>query len=323
MIDKKAPNFFVIGVVKGGTTSLYHYLEQHPEVYMPPVKETNHFAVNDINHGKFLPEYAMDVRVDMDAYIASGMKRKIHIAHVDEERHYIALFQGVDQEIAKGEVSNSYMICPSAAKAIHDFNPYAKNIVVLRNPISRVWSQYLMNLREAKSRQKDFINEIVADDQQKVKGWGVNHQYLELGMYSKQLRPFIDHFGRENVLVLFYEDFRANPELVMRRICDFLEVSNDFLFDFSTESNKASMPRNSVLNTLLVKSGFIKAAKRITPKFLRGFFAKVLYQNKNVPRMSIQEKQWLVNYYIDEINNLIELIGEEPLIHWPEFKAVN
>lgn len=316
------PNFFVIGVVKGGTTSLYHYLDQHPEIYLPPIKETNHFAAVDIKEENFLKEYAQDVRINLDAYIKSGMKEQVHIAHVNSSDHYKALFSKVSNEKAIGEISNSYMICPSSAWEIYKYNPNAKILVVLRNPIRRAWSQYLMNLRESKSSEADFIEEIKTDHQANPKGWGVNHQYLELGMYAQQLKPYINLFGRDYVLPVFYEEYRNNPDEVLEKITAFLEVDSNFTFDFSTESNKASMPRSKVVNKLLVSSGLVKAVKDLTPKKLRSGFAKILYSDKNMPTIQASQVDWLRSYYEKEVKDLSELIGQDATEFWKEFKAV-
>lgn len=313
------PNFFVVGVVKGGTTSLYHYLSQHPDIYLPPIKETNHFAREDVNPAHFLREYAMDVKIDLDAYIKGGMKEQVHIAHVDDDEHYLALFSKVDQEKAVGEISNSYMICPSAARAIHNFNPEAKIMVVLRNPIKRAWSQYLMNLREAKSDADDFIREIQEDHSANPKGWGVNHQYLELGKYSRQLKRYIDFFGRDKVLVVFFEEYKRTPDVVMRRICEFLGVDPSFEFDLSGKSNTSSLPRNPALNRMLTRTGVIASAKRLTPKSLRQKFARVLYSDKNMPAMSADQIDWLRDYYSDEVGELGKLLNKNMAEFWPEF----
>ncbi|MFT5596509.1 MAG: hypothetical protein ACI956_001648 [Nonlabens sp.] len=314
------PNFFVIGVVKGGTTSLYHYLDQHPEIYLPPIKETNHFAAKDIIEENFLDGYAQDVRINLDAYIKSGMKQQVHIAHVDSPDHYNALFSKVKNEKAIGEISNSYMICPSSASEIHTFNPSAKILVVLRNPIRRAWSQYLMNLRESKSSAPDFIEELQKDHRANPKGWGVNHQYLELGMYAKQLKSYIDLFGKDRVLPIFYEQYRDNPNDVLRRISEFLEVDPNYTFDFSSESNKASMPRSKVLNKLLVSSGLVKAVKDLTPKKLRSGFAKILYSDRNMPSIMPAEVDWLRAYYAQEVKDLSELIEQDAGEYWADFK---
>lgn len=315
------PNFFVIGVVKGGTTSLYHYLDQHPEVYLPPVKETNHFAAADIKAENFLPEYATDVRIDLDAYIKRGMPEQVHIAHVNSANHYAALFSRVNGESAVGEISNSYMICPSAAEAIHRFNPDARIIVVLRNPVARAWSQYLMNLREAKTRSPHFTEEVFSDAEAAVTGWGANHQYLELGKYAEQLERYIRLFGPDRVKAVFFEAYKASPQKVMAEICRFLEIDPNFPFDFSTKSNKASLPRNAAVNSLLVKSGAVKFAKGITPKRLRSKLAGVLYSDKHIPEMPSQDRKMLHDFYADEVAALVRLLKtDKPNTLWSDFK---
>jgi len=314
------PNFFVIGVVKGGTTSLYHYLDQHPDIYLPPIKETNHFAAKDIYPEHFLPEYALDVKIDLDRYIRNGMREQIHIAHVDSDDHYRALFSKVQEEKAIGEISNSYMICPSAAKAIYEFNPDAKIMVVLRNPIKRAWSQYLMNLREAKSDASDFIKEIQEDHAADPKGWGVNHQYLELGKYAGQLKRYFELFGREKVLVIFFEEYKKMPEATMRKVCDFLNVDSDFNFDLSGKSNASSLPRNAAINRVLTRTGVISAAKRLTPKPLRQKFANVLYSDKNMPDLGDEQIAWLRDYYAEEVEELSKLLSQNLHGFWPEFQ---
>lgn len=316
---KGTPNFFVIGVVKGGTTSLYHYLSQHPGIFLPPIKETNHFAADDISEKDFLPGYAQDVSINLDKYIRSGMKNTVHIAHVNEDRHYQAIFSQVDGEKAIGEISNSYMICPSAAKAIHDFNPASKILVILRNPIRRAWSHYLMNLREAKSDSGDFIRELEEDHNRSPKGWGINHQYLELGNYSEQLKRYTDLFGKEQVLPLFFEDYRSDPQSALRRICDFLKVDPSFEFDFSEKSNTSALPRNAALNSFLVKSGIMTTAKKMTPKPLRRKLAGAIYTDKNMPILSAEASNWLRDYYKEEVHRLSELLNMNASEKWPEF----
>ncbi|MDA0713695.1 MAG: sulfotransferase [Bacteroidetes bacterium] len=317
---KKKPDFFVIGVVKGGSTSLYHYLDQHPEVYLPPIKETNHFAKADIHPEDFLPEYALDVKLDLDAYIKKGMPEKIHIAHVNSDEHYFALYDKVEGEKTLGDVSNSYMVCPSSAQAIHDFNPDSKLIVILRNPIGRAWSQYLMNLREAKTQEKDFISELERDAEKSPSGWGVNHQYLELGNYGRQLERYLQLFPREQLKVIFYEEYRDRPLDILKDICHFLEVDETFQFDVSSKKNTASLPRSASLNALLVKTGVIKTLKGMVPKQLRGSLAKVLYSDKDLPSIAAEEKAYLVRYYASEVRLLSSLIEVDASNYWPQFK---
>jgi hypothetical protein len=320
MNDPSGPNFFVIGVVKGGSTSLYHYLDQHPEIYLPPIKETNHFAKADVRHEDFLPEYATDVRLDLDAYFKNGMPEKIHIAHVDSDAHYHALFSKVNQETAIGDVSNSYMVCPSSAQAIKEYDSDAKMIVILRNPIHRIWSQYLMNLREAKTSGKDLIQELESDAARDKTGWGVSHLYLELGKYDEQLARYYALFPKENIKVIFYESYRDNPVETLREICTFLDVNAYYSFDFSSKKNTASLPRFEKLNRLMVASGLIKTLKGLVPRSMRSSLSKVLYSDKDLPTMSLREKNYLISYYQKHVEDLGKLIDQDPRKYWPIFK---
>ena len=313
-------DFAVVGVVKGGTTSLYHYLNQHPEVFLPPIKETNHFAAADIKKEDFLPTYAQDVAIDLDAYVKGSMNKQVHIAHVDDPAHYNALFRDVKNERAVGEISNSYMICPSSARAIHQHNPRTKIIVILRNPIRRAWSQYLMNLREAKTTRADFIEELKSDSEADKQGWGVSHQYLNLGMYYEQWKRYVVLFGSDRVLPVFYEEYRDNPQKTLSQIAKFLGVDETYQFNFDVKSNAASMPRNAALNKALVSSGLVKRIKDATPKNLRKYFAKALYSDKNVPKLSSEHSEWLRRYYAEDVNRMREFLGDRIDTFWPEFK---
>src|ERR671929_75877 len=123
------PNFFIIGAMKSGTTALYYYLEQHPEVYMSPVKEPNFFCSQEQKNGA-------DAVTDIRAY----------------ER----LFRGVLGETAVGEASHCYLYEPRAAAAIRRCVPEAKLLAILRNPIDRAFSHFLHMVRTGSEPLSDF-----------------------------------------------------------------------------------------------------------------------------------------------------------------------
>ena len=320
MTRGRLPDFFVIGVVKGGTTSLYTYLDQHPEIFVPRIKETNHFAAADIQHQYFLPTYAKDVDIDLNRYFKKGMPEVIHIAHVDSTEHYRQLFDIEHNAKRIGDVSNSYMICPSSAEAIHSHDPESRIIVVLRNPISRAWSQYLMNIREAKVECNGLIEEFEHDRKRPHTGWGVSHQYLELGHYAEQLNRYYELFPKDQVHVVLYEDYRKDPEGVLKRICHFLQVDGDFSFDFSEQRNRASRPRSEGLNRALVNTGILQTVKGIVPRSLREKGKKLLYTEKGLPEMTEPERDYLIGYYQEEVDALEKLLGRQVKDLWPEFQ---
>jgi Sulfotransferase family len=309
-------DFFVVGVVKGGTTALYNYLAQHPEVYLTRIKETNHFAKDDVQPEHFGKEYALDVRIDLAKYIAGGMREVVHIAHVNDDAQYAALYSKAKEQKALGEVSNSYAICPSAAARIRAYNPHAKLFIMLRDPVRRAWSQYLMNLREGKTSEKDFLREVHADHDRRPKGWGVNHQYLELGKYAGQIRRFRELFPQEQFHVLLYEDYVKDPAATMRQIFGTLGVDPQVPIDFSERHNSAAMPRHQALNSVLVKSGVLKTVKDLVPRGGREMFKRMLYSEDNVPKLDHQTANALWSEYATDVSELGDMLGKDLLTYW-------
>ena len=118
------PNFLIIGAAKGGTTSLYHYLNQHPQVYMSPMKEPRFFALENEKLNFQNPDKAIN---------------KTSVTSLSE---YYKLFDGVTNETAIGEASPLYMYSTKAVERIAHYVPTAKLIAILRNPVDRAYSCY-------------------------------------------------------------------------------------------------------------------------------------------------------------------------------------
>lgn len=310
------PNFLVIGVVKGGTTSLHHYLSQHPDVYLTPIKETNHFAASDMQHEHFSHEYALDVSIDLQRYFKGGMKELVHIAHVDDPTDYQQLYSQVCGERAIGEISNSYAVCPGAAPAIKAAVPDAKLVIMLRNPITRIWSQYLMNLREGKTANNDFLEEIITDQNQKVRGWGASHLYHELGLYHSQLQHYLKHFSKDQIKVILYEEYRAQPERILKDLFQFLEVTPDVPINTSKQMNTAAMPRFKKLNNLMVQTGVMKSAKNLLGRKARQQLKGLLYSSKNIPKMDAASRAYLIDFYHSEVEQLSNFLERDMLFYW-------
>ncbi len=310
-MDKIGPNFFLVGVVKGGTTSLHRYLDQHPEVYMSPVKETNFFARNQIDTSKFAKDYAHDVDVDLSSYLKSDMSRTIHIAHLENWEDYFTLFKNVTAEKAIGDASNSYLLYPGVAEEIYEYNPNARIIMMLRNPAERAFSQYLMNLKQGKILSENFIEEIERDDRVANKGWGANHQYLFIGKYYEQLRRYYDVFPAEQIKVCLYDDYKVDPQAVMTDIFQFLKIDDSIEIDTSQKFNEAGVPKFKKLNYFINQSGVISWAKRSLPQSWRGPFKRFMYSGKEIPTLQNAERAYLIDYYKNDIVNLQRLIGKD------------
>ena len=125
-MNGKKPNFFIVGAPKAGTTSLYAYLSMHPEVFMPStIKEPDYFSHK--------------------AILAQNLY--YNTTHVTNLEEYLDLFSLANGEKAIGEASVSYLYYQEAARNLYDFNPEARIIIILREPVERAFSHYLMDAR--------------------------------------------------------------------------------------------------------------------------------------------------------------------------------
>lgn len=201
MAEQKLPNFFVVGAAKAGTTSVYNYLSRHPEVYMSPVKEPHYFA-SDMNTEHFRDNYKPVMNKDLTTYLEGDLKEPVFQAYIREWSQYVKLFKNVKNEKAIGEVSNSYLYSATAAKNIHDKIPDAKIIIILRNPVDRAFSHFIMDLRTGYS-EPPFMDAMKKDMALPLKGWGVSNLYVEIGLYYEQVKRYMELFPPGNFTLFF------------------------------------------------------------------------------------------------------------------------
>jgi hypothetical protein len=139
------PNFFLVGAPKTGTTSLYHYLKQHPDIYLSAVKEPCFFA-SEMRPDNFSQEFATSIRLSSQnllKYLDGPMSGPNPGGIITDWSHYLELFKNVSTETAIGEASVCYLWSATAAGNIHARIPHAKIVVILRDPVERAFSQYL------------------------------------------------------------------------------------------------------------------------------------------------------------------------------------
>ncbi|MFN0275516.1 MAG: sulfotransferase family protein [Chitinophagales bacterium] len=315
MTEYKLPNFLIVGAGKAGTTSLHLYLQQHPEVFMSPVKETNYFSDADMKFEHFNLDYRQDIGIDIDKYLAGAMDKKVHIAHIRTWEQYKKLFRDVKEEKAIGEVSNSYLSLPSAAQEIRKKLPGVKIVMILRNPVERLYSQFLMNLKLGKITEKDLLKEIQQDESKKEKGWGVSHMYLENGMYYEQVKRYYNLFPLSQIHIIYFEDFKKDAGAEMKKLFSFLGVDPDFEIDMSEKLNEAGMPRFGKLNYFLTQTGLYKLSKKLISGNLKQKVKNFFYSKENIPKMNEEERQWIVNYYRNDVQELSNLLHRD-LAHW-------
>ncbi|WP_163329256.1 sulfotransferase family protein [Desulfurobacterium thermolithotrophum] len=309
------PNFFVVGTAKAGTTSLYYYLKQHPEIYLSPIKETNFFA-KDIDISKFTDDYKRTMLIDLENYFSKEKLEEIPIAIVNKYSYYEKLFQNVTNEKVIGEISNSYLYSKVAAKEIYKFNPHAKIIMILRNPVDRAYSHYIMNVREGYEVKQNFIEEIYEDFNKKEKGWGVSHLYIELGLYYEQVKRYLETFPEENIKIIYYEDYSNDVANTVKNIFEFLNVNKEVDINFNIKANQGLKPKNQFVNKVLFS--IARKMKPLIPKDkrekLREYYFRIFFEKKK--NISELDKEKLIHFFYEDVAKLSDMLNIDLLKKW-------
>jgi hypothetical protein len=202
--DHRIPDFFIVGHPKCGTTALYEMLRHHPGIYMPALKEPQFFA-SEMRIGTRPPQLP------------------------DTLEQYLALFDPAGPQQLAGEASPSYLRSRTAAAGIAEVQPAARIIAILREPASLLRSVHLQFLQAAIETEHD-LGRALALEQDRREGrnlpphglWPQALLYSEHVRYVEQLRRYHDVFAPEQILVLIYDDFRADNEGTVRTVLRFL-----------------------------------------------------------------------------------------------------
>ena len=243
----RRPNFLVIGAAKSGTTALYKFLKQHPQVHMSPRKHTRFFAYRAENPSFCGPAHRNEnvpyAITDLDAYHA--------------------LFADAGNKPAIGEASHSYMYRHEAADRIYDYDPSMKLVAVIRNPAERAYSHYRQMLRDEREPIDDFVRALEQEGERIREGWWPDFHYVSMGLYSSQLRRYYELFDREQIKVYLYEELNADPKSTLGDLFRFLGVDEAFVPETRIRYNASGIPRSKSVHKLL------RALRRTRPTLER------------------------------------------------------
>lgn len=289
------PNFVVIGAGKSGTTSLYFYLKQHPDIYVPVVKETNFFAVEGINLAFSGPRDAVEAK---------------NYFQINTLEKYQALFADASGERAIGEVSPYYIYSSRASQGIYRHVPDAKIVCILRNPVDRAYSNYLHLFRDGREPLKSFEEAIAAEDHRIKNNWSPSWHYAHAGLYYELLQRYFEYFHPKQIQVFLYEDYISDPQKVLEKLFNFLGVDSSFKPDMSTRYNASGIPKNPLVHSLLSKRNPIRnIVKDLVPKSISDKVVKLRNSNLDKPpALSLETRKRLQTEFRTDIINLQDLI---------------
>ncbi|WES66184.1 sulfotransferase [Microbacter sp. GSS18] len=286
--DPRWPNLFILGAPRSGTTSLHTWLQdmRHPDVFMSAVKEPHFFSGFD------LPD----------------LERAI-LQTTTEPDDYLALFTDGARARWRGEASSYYLADPDVAPRIAARAPEAKLIAILRDPVDRAFSHYLLYGR--RGAQKSFaatIDDIRSDDVPTNPAY----DFIEHGMYAEQLSAYLRHFRRDQILVLYFDELRE-PTAVLRKVLDFLGADRAPLegYEPATAQNAYSKPRNRLAAAVLSNDALARAGLRFVPRPLVRRIRGGLLSEGDKPRIDLQTRAELEAVFSPGLAALEELLGED------------
>jgi hypothetical protein len=246
----RVPDFFLVGQPKSGTTALYEMLRAHPQLYMPELKEP----------------------VFMASDVLAGLTRPSVRARPKTLEEYLSLFDAARPDQRVGEASSLYLWSRTAATNIATLQPGARIIAILREPASFLRSLHLQMLQDRSEDERD-LGQALALETDRRRGAHIPPGcprpealfYSTYVSYVDQLRRYHSLFPREQVLVLIYDDFRADNEATVRSVLRFLEV-DDAVGTNVTDANPSVRLRSRQLEDVLQglsagRGGLMRVAK--------------------------------------------------------------
>ncbi|HEY2383248.1 MAG TPA: sulfotransferase domain-containing protein [Terriglobia bacterium] len=306
----RAPNFFIAGTGKAGTTSLYHYLRQHPQIYMSPVKEPCYFA--------------SEVRLDN---LSETHRRYIGLRSREQAdrppgwlfstwQEYLELFRGVRDEIALGEASVIYLWSETAPANIAARIPDAKIIIMLRDPAERAFSQYLHQAAVGLIHCS-FREHIEACLRNRDRTISAHYPLLEIGLYEEQVKRYLERFPRENIRIYWYEEHWKQPQRLLADIFQFLGVDPEFRPDTSRKKLERQAPRFPFAYHLAMRLDMTHQIGRAIPENLQLALRRLLFRRGASLKMEAADRGLLVEYYRNDIQRLGSLLQRD-LTAWLE-----
>ncbi|MCF8495398.1 MAG: sulfotransferase domain-containing protein [Alphaproteobacteria bacterium] len=241
--NSSPPNFLIVGAAKSGTTSLYHYLRTHPDVFLPDWKEPAFFAP---------PE-------------AGG-------ARTAEE--YLKLFEGARGKKAIGEASVAHLYAADAPGKIHEFlSPAVKIVILLRNPVDMAYSNWGHQVREG-YETLSFEEALAQEDRRRtdpaflksLKTWIGDVLYRDRASYPAQIARYDSVFAPENIKIFIYEEFFAPGLPLWGELCDFLGIARTPAPERRVHNRAGSVRSRLVQSVLRERSGWKDALKKIIPE---------------------------------------------------------
>lgn len=297
------PNFFMVGAPKAATTSIYHFLKTFPEVFLPDYKEPNYFC--------------------SDFFKSREPKKALE--------RYLHYYSDLDNEKVIGDSSTSYFYSKDAAKNIKEYNPDSKILICLRSPsalIASLYNYYLFLGYEDQS----FLQAIELEEKRKLgESLPKNNLftprlfYSDILAYYRNATRYTEHFSRENIHFIIFEDLIEDEEKVLNNLLEFLNIENKGDLKLKRE-NKTYVGRFSGFKGKIDRSLYFRKVRNYLykkrDKFILANILKKLYLNlftsskKSKIVLSEDENNMINRMTKEEVEKLSILLDRDLITLW-------
>jgi hypothetical protein len=299
--DMRKPDFFIVGAPRCGTTAMYNYLQQHPDIFMSQEKELNFF----------------------------GSDLKFNMRQLTEE-DYLSHFSEAPAEKKAGDSSVIYLYSKEAAHEIKDFVGSARIIIMLRNPVHMMYSLHSHFVYLNQEDITDFARALEAEHYRK-QGFLVPDNivvprecllYREMARFSDQVKRYLTVFGREGVHIVIFDDFVKDPLGIYVATLRFLNVDTSFQPEFRvinrTRHARSKFLMTNVLMNRKIAYWFNNDVLPASLKKLTRLFDKLQRLNSRPDSSRFMDpglERKLKADFAPEVRQLSELVGKD-LTHW-------
>jgi hypothetical protein len=282
MENNKLPNFLCIGAQKAGTTLLYEILKQHPQIFLPQIKEVHFF--------------------DIDENFCRGIE------------WYKEHFSGSEHSEFVGDITPAYIFFDYVPERIQTtLGTHIKLLTLLRNPVDRAYSHYWMSFKRGYEKLP-FEEAMIMEHSRMRKGYfeKSHFSYTSRGFYSEQIKRYLSFFSKKNMMILILEEFIKDVKVSIKPILDFLGCTAPFEFSIDNKVHAGDLSISQYLKAITTDrylsfgNGFTNLKKVMKDKQL------------NYPPLKRKTRSLLLELYKDDINEL-EMLLNKDLSFWREY----
>lgn len=295
---ERFPDFIVLGAPKAGTTSIYFYLKQHPDIFLPTNKEPGFFAFENMDMDQFYYPKPMNVRTST----------------LTDRAKYTQQFAEARTDQKSGDMSTIYLSSPNAPAAIKKYDPNAKMVAILRNPVARTFSHFTHLRIDGLEPAPNIITAVNAEKERIAQNCYPSYFYTQASFYSQQLERYYAIFPKENIKVILYEDLKNMDQLLVD-LFTFIGVDPSVPIDSTVKFNVTGrIPRFPWLHQMLRgDKSYKKGIKEKLPvtkwASIHALYDRVMLGEP--AKITAEEEKFLATIFVDDIKKTSELIGRD------------